>query len=120
MKAALFLITLATLLCAVPASAHAAASEKRITYQEAAKLAIRTPKPEYPLEARQKKMTGGGVLVVHVDAGGIVTSVTMRQSTGSPPLDRAAMAAFERWKFKPGQAFYFQQPVAFTMAGFHY
>jgi TonB family protein len=119
-KTTLLAIVVVALLCAASSISHAAELSRRISYQEAAKLAVRAPRPEYPLEARQRKIMGSGVVLVRVDAAGGVTSVTMRQSTGSPILDHAASEAFKRWKFKSGQAFYFWQPVTFTMAGYSY
>jgi protein TonB len=87
---------------------------------EVKKLALFAPRPEYPFVARQRKITGSGVVVVKVDATGIVTSATMRQSTGSPILDRAATSGFRRWRFKPGRAFWFRSPITFTMSGYNF
>ena len=61
--------------------------------------AIFAPKPEYPYEARSKKLTGSGVCVVTVDpSSGNVTDATMAQSTGNPILDNSAASAFRRWR----------------------
>jgi protein TonB len=80
--------------------------------------AIFAPKPEYPYEARSKKLTGSGVCVVTVDpATGNVTDATMAQSTGSPILDNSASSAFRRWRFKPGAVSKAKIPVTFTMTG---
>jgi protein TonB len=91
-----------------------------IFYKEAQKLAIYSPTPVYPLTARRDKITGSGVVLVKVDSKGIVTSATMRQSTGSPILDNAAKSGFNRWRFKPGRAFWFRMPITFTMAGYQF
>jgi protein TonB len=82
--------------------------------------AIVAPKPEYPYEARSKKLTGSGVCVVTVDAAGNVTDATMAQSIGSPILDNSAVSAFRRWKFKPGSVSRAKIPITFTMTGASY
>ena len=47
--------------------------------------AISAPRPDYPYEARSRKITGSGVCVVTVDTGsGSVTDATMAQSIGNP------------------------------------
>src|SRR5438552_5284977 len=66
-------------------------------------LAIYTPPPNYPSEARSQRITGSGVCVVSVDPrNGRVTEASMAQSTGDPRLDNAAISAFRKWRFKPG------------------
>lgn len=80
--------------------------------------AIFGPKPDYPYEARAKRLTGSGVCVVNVDPStGNVTSADMVQSTGSPILDNAAVSAFRRWRFKPGVLSKAKIPVTFTLTG---
>src|SRR6266705_4977329 len=62
-------------------------------------LAINAPRPQYPYEARSRKITGSGVCVATVDPGsGNVTGASMTQSTGSPILDNSALAAFRQWR----------------------
>ena len=83
--------------------------------------AIFAPKPEYPYEARSKRMTGSGVCVVTVDPGtGAVTDATMAQSIGNPILDNSALSAFRRWRFKPGAVSKAKIPVTYTMTGASY
>lgn len=94
--------------------------EKPISHLEAKKLVIKSPRPEYPPEARQMKITGSGVVLLRVDAAGDVMSATIDQSTGSPILDRAALSGYRRWRFRPGKAFIARMPIAFTAAGFNY
>src|SRR5213083_707325 len=61
-------------------------------------LAINSPRPPYPYEARARKITGSGVIVANVDPGsGDVTSASVAKSTGSSILDDAAVSAFRRW-----------------------
>jgi protein TonB len=83
-------------------------------------LAINSPRPEYPYEARSRKIMGSGVCVVSVDANGTVTDATMVQSIGSPILDNSAVSAFRRWRFRPGVAPKVKIPITFTMTGASY
>jgi len=83
--------------------------------------AISAPRPDYPYEARSRKITGSGVCVVTVDAAsGSVTDATMAQSIGNPILDNAAVSAFRRWRFKPGTVSKVKIPITFTMTGASY
>jgi protein TonB len=82
--------------------------------------AISAPKPEYPYEARSRRLTGSGICVVSVDPSGNVTSADMVQSIGSPILDNSAISAFRRWKFKPGSVSKAKIPITFTMTGASY
>jgi protein TonB len=83
-------------------------------------LAINSPRPEYPYEARSRHIMGSGVCVVSVDASGNVTDATMVQSIGNPILDNSAVSAFRRWRFKPGVAPKVKIPITFTMTGASY
>jgi TonB family protein len=84
-------------------------------------LALSAPRPEYPYEARRQKITGSGIVVMSVDPlSGGVTDVSMWQSTGSPALDSATVAAFRRWRFKPGTVSRVKSPIIFTMTGAQY
>jgi len=84
-------------------------------------LAVSAPRPQYPYEARSRKITGSGVCVVTVDTGsGSVTDATMAQSIGSPILDNAALTAFRQWRFRPGTVSKVKIPITFTMTGASY
>jgi protein TonB len=88
---------------------------------QAKAVAISAPRPEYPYEARSRKITGSGVCVVTVDTGsGSVTDATMAQSIGNPILDNAAVSAFKRWRFKPGTVSKVRIPITFTLTGASY
>jgi protein TonB len=77
---------------------------------------LKMVKPEYPLAARQRHLTGSGLLILHVDRhSGEVTSITIHKSTGHAILDAAAMRAFIQWRFKPGSAKDVKMPVSYTM-----
>ena len=84
-------------------------------------LATYAPRPQYPYEARSRRITGRGVCVVEVDAGsGSVTSASMASSIGNPMLDNAALSAFRQWRFKPGSVSKVRIPLTFTTTGAQY
>jgi TonB family protein len=80
-------------------------------------LAIFAPKPDYPIEARRRHITGSGVCVVTIDPDGNVIDATMARSIGNPILDNAAVSAFRRWRFRPGTDSKIKVPINFTMTG---
>ena len=80
--------------------------------------ATRAPRPAYPYEARQRGLTGSGVVIVTVDPGsGTVIHAEVEQSTGSPILDSAALSAFRQWRFKPGAPAKIRIPITFSLLG---
>jgi len=84
-------------------------------------LAINSPRPPYPYEARAHKITGSGVIVAKVDAAsGNVTDASVATSTGSSILDDAAVSAFRRWRFRPGSVSKVRIPITFTLTGASY
>lgn len=84
-------------------------------------VALSAPRPEYPYEARRQRITGSGIVAMTVDpATGMVTEVSMWQSTGSSVLDNATVTAFRRWRFKPGTAFKIKSPITYTLTGAAY
>ncbi|HTY17927.1 MAG TPA: energy transducer TonB [Myxococcota bacterium] len=62
-----------------------------------------TPPPEYPPEARQRHQEGIVLLDVDVGADGRPAQVGVKQSSGFPSLDRAAVTAVHRWTFEPAR-----------------
>lgn len=62
---------------------------------------LRSPRPEYPVQALRRGETGTVLLQVEVDANGRPTGVQVVQSSRSRALDRAAANAVERWEFSP-------------------
>ncbi len=62
-----------------------------------------SPPPPFPREARFAGSVGIVVLLVKVNARGDVTEARIEESSGSGPLDRAALDAVARWRFFPAQ-----------------
>jgi TonB family protein len=78
--------------------------------------AIKTVAPEYPYEARSRHIQGNGLFRLSLDLNtGSVSKVTAIRSTGSPILDNSAVAAFRRWRWKPGRWKEIDFPITFTM-----
>jgi TonB family protein len=60
------------------------------------------PNAVYPPEAAGLRLSGAGKYLLHFDqTTGRVVDVTVSQSTGSPLLDNAAIAAFRQWHEDP-------------------
>ena len=71
-----------------------------VTGDQAWKIAISHPAPDYPIEARRRHLVGSGVYQAKVDEYGDVDSVTIITSTGYPILDNAAVKALKKWRFR--------------------
>jgi TonB family protein len=80
----------------------------------AKRVAIFAPKPEVPVEARARHLSGAGVCVVYVRPDGTVSRADMLQSTGQPILDKASTDAFSRWRFIPGSVKKVKIPIRYT------
>src|SRR5437016_11750341 len=69
--------------------------QSAMSMSQAKALAVNSPRPPYPYEARSKRITGSGVITATVDpASGNVTDASVTKSTGSSILDEAAVSAF--------------------------
>lgn len=62
----------------------------------------RTP-PEYPSAALRRGESGTVLVRAEVDASGRPTDVSVARSSRSRALDRAAVQAVRRWRFRPAQ-----------------
>ncbi len=58
--------------------------------------------PNYPSSLLSKGIGGKVLIACEIDANGRIVSTKVRQSSGHPELDKAALSAVGRWKFKPG------------------
>jgi TonB family protein len=107
------ILILALLLAVV---SHARAIEADVTVPfEPRWYMLSMPRPTYPVEARQRHITGGGICdIVFRPETGTVTHVTVLQTTGSKLLDDAAVKAFSRWRARPGKISHARVPFTFT------
>lgn len=72
--------------------------------------------PEYPYTERVKYHQGSGIYEGTIDVKtGLVTSVTVKKSTGYPGLDDAVVKALQQWRFKPGTIKAVRLPMTFEM-----
>lgn len=102
-------------------TARSGVTSGRASFSSVRAMALSGPRPVYPYEARRQKITGSGIAMMTVDpASGYVIDVVMQESTGSPVLDNAAIAAFRRWRFKPGTGPKVRAPITFTLTGAQY
>lgn len=88
----------------------------------AARAAIHSPKPHYPLASRQLREQGLVIVKLCVNQQGIVNQVSLAQSSGFQSLDNSALKALALWRFAPTNppsigpsSQCFQSPVQFTL-----
>ena len=83
---------------------------------------LSAPKPQYPYEARSRRVTGSGIAILAVDQqSGIVSDARMSESTGSTILDETTVSAMRRWRFKLGVAArMIKVPITFRLDGVVY
>ena len=62
---------------------------------------IESPSPRYPRSALRRGESGEVQLRIEVDPRGVPSQVDVASSSGSRDLDRAAVAAARRWRFRP-------------------
>lgn len=63
----------------------------------------KNPPPVYPLLARRRRQEGLVVLSVKVTTAGKAESVAIKETSGFPLLDEAAMDAVRDWEFSPAR-----------------
>jgi TonB family protein len=106
-----------TIIAATCASASFATQPPVVTPEQAARLAVFAPKPQYPEAARLRRQEGKGVFLLNVNAKtGQVTSIKIEKRTGYQLLDVAALKALINWRFKPHSVTKVHVPVTFFLA----
>ena len=63
----------------------------------------KNPEPSYPLAALRRRQEGLVLLAVTVTAQGRAKGVALKQSSGFPLLDEAALATVPGWEFEPAR-----------------
>ena len=64
---------------------------------------LQNPPPAYPALSRRLREEGTVLLLVRVSAGGNAENVQIKQSSGFPRLDEAALGAVRQWRFVPAR-----------------
>ena len=64
---------------------------------------LQNPAPAYPPLSRRLREEGKVLLLVRVSAGGDAEGVQIKQSSGFPRLDEAALGAVRQWRFVPAR-----------------
>lgn len=85
-----------------PAPAPTAPPPRPATAASASPTPIQMPAPRYPAQAARRGV--GGIVRVRAEVGvdGVPVSVTVVEGSGTRELDRAALEAVRRWRFRPG------------------
>lgn len=65
---------------------------------------VQMPAPRYPAQAARRGVEGVVRVRVEVGADGVPTDVAVVEGSGTRELDRAALDAVRRWRFRPGVA----------------
>jgi TonB family protein len=73
--------------------------------------------PTYSPQMRLHHLEGRGQLVYFVTKSGEVGEIHLVKSTGSPDLDQAALGAFKKYRFVPGQEGYTVHDFEFVLKG---
>ncbi len=82
---------------------------------------LKQPEPIYPEAARASGDTGKTIVRALINVNGLVDDVTVRKTSGSALLDRAALQAVKKARFKPyrenglAQAVYTLIPIEFNL-----
>jgi len=90
----------------------------------AARQALHSPKPHYPLASRKLGEQGLVIVKLCVNGDGVVNKVGVSKSSGFQGLDQSALSTLAQWRFAPIAAYSaslssqcFQTPIQFTLEG---
>lgn len=106
----------------VAADAASAPVAAPVELSASSPVPIESPSPRYPTRALRRGESGEVLLRIQVDARGVPAQVDVASSSGSRDLDRAAVAAAQRWRFRPAMrdgtpvAGVVNVPIAFNRA----
>jgi protein TonB len=64
---------------------------------------LQNPEPDYPSLSKRLGEEGRVILRVHVTAEGLADQLEIRESSGHPRLDQAALGTVRRWRFIPAR-----------------
>lgn len=84
-----------------PSLPHSAAPAPTGANTQPQPIAGQTPAPRYPATALRRGESGTVVVSAVIGVDGMPSNVTVATSSGSRQLDRAAIDAVRRWRFRP-------------------
>lgn len=73
--------------------------------------------PAYPQQDRALGREGLAVIIAQIRADGTVGNVSLERPSGSPFMDSAAVEAFKKWRFNPGQEGLVRKAFQFSLHG---
>ena len=82
---------------------------------------LNNPAPDYPSVSRRIGEEGEVLLDVHILPDGSVGEIRLRESSGFPRLDQAALEVVRRWRYVPARrgdtpiAYWYVQPIVFSL-----
>jgi protein TonB len=82
---------------------------------------LNNPAPAYPAASRRFGEQGRVLLDVYIQPDGRVGEIRLKQSSGYPRLDEAALDAVRRWRYVPAHrgdepiAYWYVQPISFSL-----
>jgi protein TonB len=82
---------------------------------------LNNPAPAYPAASRRLGEQGRVLLDVYIQPDGRVGEIRVKQSSGYPRLDEAALDAVRRWRYVPARrgnepiALWYVQPISFSL-----
>lgn len=80
-------------------------TQQQIVTQKFEDSIINFPAPNYPLIARRRGQEGIVALELIIDKKGLPKEVILKKSSGHPILDKAALEAAKKWRFRPSRQF---------------
>jgi TonB family protein len=75
------------------------------------------PAPPYPTDSLMRREQGTVLLLMQVDESGKIVSISVKDSSGYPGLDKATLEYVRKhWFFSPGQGTrWFESPIVFQL-----
>lgn len=86
-----------------------------ITDEQLVGNTLAAPGAAYPEEAQRTNTAGSGVYELRIDRAGKISAVAVVKSSRSAVLDKAAVTAFKKWRFKPGVFRSVRIPVSWSV-----
>ena len=79
---------------------HSKSKDRVVFVRDGHIILGQSPLPSYPYEAIRQHWSGHGLITLSVRADGTVYDAKVAKSTGYEILDREAVRAFKKWRFR--------------------